>query len=65
MMRRIGDHIQDETGVFHLKGQHPEILDLCMAPGGYTASVLKYSPHAQVSGITLPEEEGELRAIKS
>ena len=29
-----------------------------MAPGGYSASALKYSPHACVSGITLPASLG-------
>jgi 23S rRNA U2552 (ribose-2'-O)-methylase RlmE/FtsJ len=58
MMRYIGDELQDATGVLSMQEESPEVLDLCMAPGGYTASVLKYSPKAQVSGITLPEKEG-------
>jgi hypothetical protein len=29
-----------------------------MAPGGYTAATLKYSPHAQAYGITLPSSLG-------
>ena len=32
-----------------------------MAPGGYTASICKYSPRANVSAITLPEDQGGLR----
>lgn len=35
-----------------------EILDLCMAPGGYTASALKYNPAAKAVGITLPPDQG-------
>ncbi|KAF4633576.1 hypothetical protein G7Y89_g4541 [Cudoniella acicularis] len=33
-------------------------LDICMAPGGYTAAVLKYHPNAKAYGITLPIEQG-------
>lgn len=35
-----------------------KILDLCMAPGGYTASALKYNPTATAFGITLPPNKG-------
>jgi 23S rRNA U2552 (ribose-2'-O)-methylase RlmE/FtsJ len=58
MMQQIGDEIQAATGVLALKMDSPEVLDLCMAPGGYTASILKFNPHAHVSGITLPEQDG-------
>lgn len=57
-MQRIGDELHAATGALHLRGNHPQVLDLCMAPGGYTASALRYTAHAQVSGITLPENEG-------
>lgn len=57
-MLQIGDELHDATGALALSGTSPQVLDLCMAPGGYTASALKYSPHAHVSGITLSEEEG-------
>lgn len=39
-------------------GPDPECLDICMAPGGYSSSVLQYSPHSHVSGITLPHVAG-------
>ena len=58
MMRGIGDELHDATGALRIQGTSPEVLDLCMAPGGYTASALKFNPHARVSGITLPEDEG-------
>ena len=58
MMQRIGDELQTATGALHIQGNHPKVLDLCMAPGGYTASALRYNALAQVSGITLPEGEG-------
>lgn len=58
MMQEIGDELQAATGVLTLHKKSPEVLDLCMAPGGYSASALKYSPHAHVSGVTLPKKEG-------
>lgn len=57
-MRQIGDEIQDVTGALSLPQSHKEVLDICMAPGGYSASALKYSPHARISGITLPDSLG-------
>ena len=56
-MQRIGNEMQAPTGVMSL-GDTANILDLCMAPGGYSASALKFSPGASVSGATLPEEQG-------
>lgn len=35
------------------------ILDLCIAPGGYSALALKFNTQASVSGATLPEEHGD------
>ncbi len=58
MMREIGDELQDNTGGLTLHRKSAEVLDLCMAPGGYSVSALKYSPHTCVSGVTLPKEEG-------
>jgi len=61
MMQQIGDEMQDDT----LALSHPfqsiesiNILDLCMAPGGYTSSALKYNPGATSFGITLPPNQG-------
>ena len=36
----------------------PRVLDLCMAPGGYLAVVLKRNPRTQVMAFTLPKDEG-------
>lgn len=58
LMRKIGDEMQRETRALNLQQPGAEVLDLCMAPGGYTASVCKYSPQAHVSAITLPEYQG-------
>jgi hypothetical protein len=35
-----------------------QALNLCMAPGGYTWSLLQVNPDARISGITLPLEMG-------
>lgn len=58
MMREIGDEMQVATGGLHIQSEYPDVLDLCMAPGGFTASVLRHNYYAQVAGITLPENEG-------
>ncbi|KAL8824436.1 MAG: hypothetical protein Q9191_005057 [Dirinaria sp. TL-2023a] len=58
LMQRIGEEIQEATGALSLPKSGAEILDICMAPGGYSASALKHSPHAHVSGLTLPNTVG-------
>lgn len=61
MMKEIGDEMQGRT---HCLGPPSNceggmnILDICMAPGGYTASALKYNPGAPAFGISLPLEQG-------
>ena len=61
MMCNIGDELQASTDALTVNCEAEEaikILDLCMAPGGYTASALKYNPTATASGITLPRNKG-------
>ena len=62
MMREIGDEMQAASGALCPSSSQSEdgvkILDLCMAPGGYTASALKYNPTAKAVGITLPPDRG-------
>ena len=57
LMKKNGDEMQMETRALNLQ-PGAEVLDLCMAPGGYTASACKYIPQAHVSAITLPECQG-------
>ena len=45
-------------GTLTLPRSNARVLDLCMAPGGYTASVLKHSPHAVVCAFTLHRQMG-------
>jgi len=52
MMRSVGKEIDAATDAFSCP--HPRMLDLCMAPGGYTASVLDRHTDANVRGISLP-----------
>lgn len=58
MMCRIGEEIEECTGVISLKKHAPSILDLCAAPGGFIATALRYNSDATVCGISLPKELG-------
>jgi hypothetical protein len=61
MMQEIGNEMQEATGALSQKSRTSEdfeILDLCMAPGGYTASALQHNPTAKAVGITLPPDQG-------
>ena len=60
MMQKIGDQIQSATSLFSLPttNTQPRVLDLCMAPGGYTATCLKYTPTASVVAGCLPVSSG-------
>ena len=60
-MQEIGDELQAATNALaqtSAYGEDAKILDICMAPGGYTASALKYNPAARSYGVTLPPTEG-------
>ena len=57
LMQRIGNEMQETTDVMSL-ADPGLILDLCMAPGGYSASALKFNLRAFVSGATLPKKLG-------
>lgn len=61
MMRDIGNEMQAKTNaiaqLYELGGE-VKILDLCMVPGGYTDSALKFNPTATACGITLPPDQG-------
>ncbi|CAG8973509.1 hypothetical protein HYALB_00002834 [Hymenoscyphus albidus] len=60
MMQQILDEMQGQTGFLNLpvRGEELHVFDICMAPGGYTAAVLKYYPTAKAFGVTLPEQDG-------
>lgn len=60
MMQQILDEMHAQTGFLNLPAREAElyVFDICMAPGGYTASVLKYHPTAKAFGVTLSERDG-------
>lgn len=61
MMKDIGEELQAFAGIYtpSVTQKRPiNVLDICMAPGGYSAVALKYNPRGHVYGITLPEERG-------
>lgn len=71
MMQDIGQEMQRDTGALRIapatKDLPPQFLDLCMAPGGYSAVVMRYNPSVRSYGITLPEADGghKLRFTKN
>jgi 23S rRNA U2552 (ribose-2'-O)-methylase RlmE/FtsJ len=66
MTCQIGDELDRATSVITAAiGEEPapRVLDMGMAPGGFTSAVLKTHPSATVRGITLPPETGGLKVI--
>ena len=62
MMTKIGDYFQDQEKLIPppWKRMNFDVLDLCMAPGGFSATALRYNRFAQVCAISLPTNEGGL-----
>ena len=61
MMQQIGHELHRNTGCFTFassKQDHPRVLDMCAAPGGFLATALGIEPRAHVTGFSLPEESG-------
>ncbi|KAL2824412.1 hypothetical protein BDW59DRAFT_180276 [Aspergillus cavernicola] len=60
MMKDIGEDMNRLTGVFQIKHSSPgkAILDMCMAPGGFLATGLRYNPEARALGFSLPNHQG-------
>jgi 23S rRNA U2552 (ribose-2'-O)-methylase RlmE/FtsJ len=67
MTCQIGDELDEATSVLTLAKTSgdaaPRIMDMGMAPGGFTSAVLKRHPTATVRGITLPPEIGGLEIM--
>lgn len=65
-MIQIGRELDDATGAFSQLGASENdgdrgpinVLDLCMAPGGFSASILERRPTAHISGLSLPLDNG-------
>lgn len=47
-----------ETNIFKLDSVCPRMLDLCMAPGGFTTTAANEAPGSLIDAITLPTESG-------
>lgn len=61
MTKQIAEEMQTQTAAMTSVelGIRPfQVLDLCMAPGGFTWGTLKYNPGAIAYGITLPTKVG-------
>jgi hypothetical protein len=58
MMQAIGKELEDATGVFSFDGKLIQVLDLCMAPAGFTAYSIQENPMGVVDAFSLPEAEG-------
>jgi len=52
--------IEEKRNKDDIEGHHKpaRILDICMAPGGYSAVALRFNPYAEIHGITLPRSSG-------
>jgi len=61
-MKAIGKEMDKTTGgalrILDKSLNHPRILDLCCAPGGFLATTLGINPGAQARGISLPVDKG-------
>ncbi|MCJ1436652.1 hypothetical protein MMC27_006033 [Xylographa pallens] len=61
MMRQIAEELHSQTQALSpsvMPGDVVRILDLCMAPGGYSAAALGVNRRAMVRGISLPPSDG-------
>ncbi|RDW66228.1 hypothetical protein BP6252_09863 [Coleophoma cylindrospora] len=61
IMMDIGEEIQAFANIYLPQAVSVRpftVLDLCMAPGGYSAIALRYNALAEVYGITLPPQQG-------
>ncbi len=61
MMIKLAFEMDTATGALSFpdkKGSKLQVLDLCMAPGGFSAALLTLNPTASISGISLPRAKG-------
>ncbi|KAK6949831.1 hypothetical protein Daesc_008152 [Daldinia eschscholtzii] len=60
LMIRIGHELHRSTGAFATQpgSQHPNILDMCMAPGGFLEVALSKSPASSALAFSLPVSDG-------
>lgn len=61
LMKKIGHELHDVTGAFATTvplSEQPDILDMCMAPGGFLATALDLNPDARALAYSLPPSDG-------
>ncbi|KAF2135212.1 uncharacterized protein K452DRAFT_363287, partial [Aplosporella prunicola CBS 121167] len=61
MMQQIGDEMENATGFLSqlvCEKDPPKVLDLCIAPGGFSAIIRQRLPTAEIGGISLPHSKG-------
>ncbi|MCJ1461466.1 hypothetical protein MMC07_000063 [Pseudocyphellaria aurata] len=62
--RQTGEELDSQTSALSLPGwpqNEVKILDLCMAPGGFSAAAREKNPNAVIRGISLPDNSGGLK----
>ncbi|KAJ5288324.1 hypothetical protein N7508_011099 [Penicillium antarcticum] len=58
MTKQVGRGMALETSIFRLDSVCPRMLDLCMAPVGFTTTAAKEAPGLFIDAVTLPAEIG-------
>lgn len=60
MTLTIGNELNKSTGAFHIlqSSGEPSALDMGMAPGGFSATIMKSYPRTALRAITLPNLKG-------
>lgn len=57
-MRRIGEELNQVSNAFALGRKRAEILDLCMAPGGFLETAVRHNPGSSAVAFSLPVSDG-------
>ncbi|EKG17570.1 Ribosomal RNA methyltransferase RrmJ/FtsJ [Macrophomina phaseolina MS6] len=66
MMQQIANEMNSATGFLselNRKEEPQKLLDLCMAPGGFSAAVQRSCPKTELYGISLPESKGGYKLL--
>ncbi|KAJ5210978.1 hypothetical protein N7491_010793 [Penicillium cf. griseofulvum] len=58
MTKQVGKGMAFETSIFKLDSPSSSMLDLCMAPGGFTATAATELPRPLIDAVTLPVKIG-------
>jgi 23S rRNA U2552 (ribose-2'-O)-methylase RlmE/FtsJ len=59
----IGEGLAKKTKIFNVESTYPKVLDLCMAPGGFTATAKKYLSEPVINAVTLPSQIGGFKVM--